>query len=54
MTFTGDVFQVTWENNDFVFKISLPQKEEGKKKKKKKKKMAVVLSQIKVTNPRTS
>ena len=27
MTFTGDLFKVARESNDFVFKVSIPQKE---------------------------
>ena len=29
MTFTGDLFKIAWQNNDFVFKHSLPQKQNG-------------------------
>ena len=29
MTFTGDLFKIAWQNNDFVFKVSIPQKKIG-------------------------
>ena len=40
ITFTCDLFKVAWENNDFVIKVSIPQK-----------KMAMVLSKIQVSDP---
>ena len=41
MTFTGDLTIIVWQNNDFVFKFQNL----------KKKKIAVVLSNIQVSNP---
>ena len=29
MTFTGDLFQTAWQNNDFDFKVSIPQRKIG-------------------------
>ena len=35
MTFTGDLFKVVCENNEFVFEIAIFKKQNKKKKKKK-------------------
>ena len=44
MTFTGDLFKVSWESNDFVF-------ESLNTSKTKQKKLAIVLSKIQVSDP---
>ena len=39
MTFTGDRIKIAWQNNDFVFKVSIPTK------------MALVLAKNQVSDP---